>query len=115
VTIIGEANKAGISIVVFYYSPFSDKNPALVVANNYTISYNAMKFMARQAVTLGKKRVKLLLMVGDLGDPNVVEGKRGLDDIIEKYPKLFEKPVGYLPRGMQLPTCATSRRLAGQP
>ncbi|MFX8227201.1 substrate-binding domain-containing protein, partial [Acinetobacter baumannii] len=50
-------------------------------------------FMAKQAMKLGKKKVKPLIMVGDLGDPNAVERKRGFDDVIKKYPNLFEKPV----------------------
>lgn len=94
VTIIGEANKAGVPIAVFNRPPSSDKNPALVVvADNYTISYNAVDFMAKQAMKQGKKKVKPLIMVGDLGDPNAVERKRGFDDVIKKYPNLFEKPV----------------------
>jgi len=93
VTIIGEANKAGIPIGIFNRPPANNKGNALVVvANNYAISYAAMDYMAQQAKKLGRK-VTPLIMVGDLGDPNAVERKRGFDDIIKKYPDLFNKPV----------------------
>lgn len=93
VTIAAEANKAGVPIAVFNRPPANDNAKALVVvADNYTISYNAMDYMAQQAKKLGRK-VTPLIMVGNLGDPNAVERKRGFDDIIKKYPDLFNKPV----------------------
>jgi len=89
VTIALEANKAGIPIGIFNRPPANEKAKALVVvANNYAISYAAVDYMAKQAQKLGRK-VTPLIMVGDLGDPNAVERKRGFDEAVKKYPAVF--------------------------
>jgi inositol transport system substrate-binding protein len=93
VTIIGEANKAGIPIGIFNRPPADDSNPALVaVADNRSISKQAMEHMAGEAKKLGRK-VQPLIMVGDLGDPNAVERRKGFYDVIDANPDLFEKPI----------------------
>jgi ABC-type sugar transport system substrate-binding protein len=94
ITIIGEANRAGIPIGVFNRPPApGNPNPALVVvADNEAISEATVEFMAQQAMKLGHK-MHPLIMVGDLGDPNAVARKKGFDTVIARYPNLFYKPV----------------------
>ena len=91
--LIAEANKAGIPIGIFNRPPQSDEGNALtVVANNEVIAEQTVEYMAQEAKKLGRK-VKPLIMVGDLGDPNAVGRKQGFYNVIEKYPDLFETPV----------------------
>jgi inositol transport system substrate-binding protein len=71
-TIVGEANKAGVPITVFNRPPANKSNPAIViVADNEKISEQAVSYMAEQAGKLGRK-VTPRILVGDLGDSNVV-------------------------------------------
>jgi len=56
VTIVGEANKAGVPIAVFNRPPANRSNPAIViVADNERISEQAVAYMAEQAKKLGRK------------------------------------------------------------
>ena len=91
--LIAEANKADIPIGIFNRPPQSDEGNALtVVANNESIAEQTVEYMAQEAMKLGRK-VKPLIMVGDLGDPNAVGRKKGFYNVIEKYPDLFETPI----------------------
>jgi inositol transport system substrate-binding protein len=91
--LIAEANNADIPIGIFNRPPQSDEGNALVVvANNEKISEQAVEYMAQEAQKLGTK-MKPLILVGDLGDPNAVGRKDGFYNVIEKYPDLFETPI----------------------
>jgi inositol transport system substrate-binding protein len=91
--LIAEANKADIPIGIFNRPPQSDEGNALtVVANNEKIAEQTVEYMAQEAMKLNRK-MKPLIMVGDLGDPNAVGRKQGFYNVIEKYPDLFETPV----------------------
>ncbi len=93
VTIVGEANKAGIPIGVFNRPPANDSNPTLViVANNEAITQKAVEHMAAEAKKLGRK-VTPLIMVGDLGDPNAVGRRQGFYNVIEANPDLFNEVI----------------------
>ena len=93
VTIVGEANKAGIPIGVFNRPPANDSNPTLViVANNEVITQQATDYMAEEAKKLGRK-VTPLIMVGDLGDPNAVGRRQGFYNTIEANPDLFNEVI----------------------
>lgn len=94
IPIIAEANKANIPIGVFNRPPAdTNQNPALVVvANNEAIAQETVDYMAQEAQKLGRK-VTPLIMVGDLADPNAVGRKKGFDNVIAKYPDLFNTPV----------------------
>ena len=92
-TIVGEANKAGIPIGVFNRPPANDSNPTLViVANNEVITQQAVEHMAEEAKALGRK-VTPLIMVGDLGDPNAVGRRQGFYNVIEANPNLFNEVI----------------------
>lgn len=91
--LIAEANKANIPIGIFNRPPQDETGNALtVVANNKTIAEAAVDYMAQEAQKLGRK-MKPLIMVGDLGDPNAVGRKDGFYAAINKYPDLFETPI----------------------
>lgn len=93
VTIIGEANKAGIPIGIFNRPPANKSNPAIViVADNEKIAEEAVAHMAKEAGKLGRK-VTPLILVGDLGDSNAVARKQGFYNVIEKNPDLFNKVI----------------------
>jgi len=93
VTIIGEANKAGVPIGIFNRPPANRSRPALVVvADNEKISEDAVSYMAEQARKLGRK-VTPLILVGDLGDSNAVARLKGFMNVIEKNPDLFNSVV----------------------
>jgi inositol transport system substrate-binding protein len=93
VTIIGEANRAGIPIGVFNRPPADKSNPALVVvADNEAIAEEAVTYMVNAARKLNRKMTPLIL-VGDLGDQNAVERKNGFYKAINAQPDLFKKPI----------------------
>ena len=93
VTIVGEANKAGVPIAVFNRPPANRSNPAIViVADNERISEQAVAYMAEQAKKLGRK-VTPLILVGDLGDNNAVARRKGFMTVIERNPDLFNPVV----------------------
>lgn len=96
ITIIGEANKAGVPIVAFNRPPNPDNpNDAIVVvADNVTISEQAVEHLAQQAQALGlDRKVQPLIMVGALADTNAIGRREGFLNVINKYPDLFEEPI----------------------
>jgi ABC-type sugar transport system substrate-binding protein len=98
VNMIALANRAGIPIGVFNRPPAST-NPnkdIQVVADNEKIAKATVDYLAQQAqkqVGDSGRKIKPLIMVGDLGDPNAVNRKKGFDEVIAEHPELFEKPV----------------------
>lgn len=98
ITMIGLANQANVPIGVFNRPP-ADANPnknIQVVANNEAIAKSTVEYLAgeaRKEFGATGKKVKPLIMVGDLGDPNAVGRKKGFDAVIAANPDLFDKPV----------------------
>jgi len=93
VTIVGEANNAGVPIGVFNRPPANRSRPALVVvADNLKISEQAVAYMAEQARKLGRK-VTPLILVGDPGDSNAVARRQGFMNVIRKNPDLFNEVI----------------------
>jgi len=92
-TIIGEANQAGVPIGIYNRPPADKSKPALVVvADNEKIAEDAVEYMAKEAKKLNRKMTPLIL-VGDLGDQNAIGRKNGFMKVINRNPKLFEKPI----------------------
>ena len=98
VNMIALANRAEIPIGVFNRPP-ADNNPNKnieVVADNAKIAAATVDYLAEQArkqMEKTGKKVKPLIMVGDLGDSNAVNRKKGFDQVIRENPDLFTKPV----------------------
>ena len=113
VTIVGEANKAGIPIGVFNRPPADKSNPTLViVANNESATQQAVEHMALEAKKLGRK-VTPLIMVGDLGDPNAVGRRKGFFNVIEANPDLFNEAIE-VPTKWDAPTALANLEAAMQ-
>jgi inositol transport system substrate-binding protein len=98
VNMIALANRAEIPIGVFNRPPAESNTNAniQVVANNAEIARQTTEFLAQEAKKLQEetgKKVKPLIMVGDLGDSNAVNRKKGFDEVIAANPDVFEKPV----------------------
>lgn len=92
-TIIGQANRAGIPIGIFNRPPADTSKPALVVvANNEKIAEDAVEYMAAAAKKLNRKMTPLIL-VGDLGDQNSIGRRKGFMNVVERNPDLFDKPI----------------------
>jgi ABC-type sugar transport system substrate-binding protein len=92
-TIIGEANRAGIPIAVFNRPPANKSKPALVVvADNEKIAEETVRYMVQTASRLNRK-MKPLILVGDLGDQNAIARKQGFYNAIKEKPELFERPI----------------------
>mgnify|MGYP001050230732 CR=1 FL=1 len=93
VTIIGEANKAGIPIGVFNRPPANRSNPALVVvADNAKIAEQTVAYMVKTASQFNRKMTPLIL-VGDLGDQNAIERRNGFYNAVKAHPGLFKEPI----------------------
>ena len=89
--IIAEANRANIPVGIFNRPPSSQAGDALVaVADNATIAAAAVEYMVEEARKLGRK-VTPAIMVGNLGDPNAVERRRGFYQVIERHPDLWTR------------------------
>jgi inositol transport system substrate-binding protein len=98
VNMIALANRAEIPIGLFNRPP-AGTNPnknIQVVADNAKIANDTVSYLAEQVraqVERTGEKVKPLVMVGDLGDQNAVNRKKGFDQVIAENPDLFEKPV----------------------
>jgi inositol transport system substrate-binding protein len=98
INMIALANRAEIPIAVFNRPPAggnTNKNIQVVADNakiaNATVTYLAQE--ARKQFEETGRKVKPLIMVGDLGDQNAVNRKKGFDQVIAQNRDLFEKPV----------------------
>ena len=87
---IKAASAAGIPIVL-YNRPADTSNAkaAAVVADNYAITKNTVTYMAEQARATGRKH-KAMVLIGDLGDINAVERRRGFQDAVKSYGDVIE-------------------------
>ena len=97
VTIIKYANKAGIPLAVFNRPPSVQSVKAIVVvADNFSISYDAATYMFQQAKArfdaTGEK-VVAMHMIGDLGDPNAVARADGFRKVAEENADIVSKIV----------------------
>jgi ABC-type sugar transport system substrate-binding protein len=98
INMVALANRADIPIGVFNRPP-ADNNPnkdIQVVADNAKIAEATVTYLAdeaRKQFDKTHKKIKPLIMVGDLGDSNAVNRKKGFDAVIAKNPDLFTKPV----------------------
>lgn len=107
------ANEAGVPIAIFNRPPSNkDAKSLVVVANNEKIAEQAVSYMADEAKKLNKK-IKPLILVGDLGDPNAVARKKGFYNVIDANKDLFEKPIE-VPTKWDAPTALANLKSAMQ-
>nr|MBI1232718.1 substrate-binding domain-containing protein [Cytophagales bacterium] len=90
VPIIKAANRAGIPIVIYNRLPAEQAGDHVaVVADNYEISKNTVRYMGEIARASGKKH-KAMILIGDLGDINAIYRRKGFDDAIQEYADVVE-------------------------
>ena len=100
VTIVNEAQDADIPIAVFNRPPNDRSAGIIVVADNVTISEQAVEFMAQKALRqfeVTGESVTPLILVGALQDTNAIGRRDGFFNVInrynERYPGLFKDPI----------------------
>lgn len=90
IPIIKAANRANIPIAIYNRLPAKNKGTfTTVVADNYEITRSTVRFMCDQAKATGKK-YKAMILIGDLGDINAVNRRKGFNDAIAEYPEVIE-------------------------
>ena len=90
IPIIKAANRAGIPIVIYNRLPAKNKGTyTTVVADNFDITLRTVRHMCEQAKAEGKPQ-KAMILVGDLGDINAVNRRKGFKAAIAEYPGLIE-------------------------
>ena len=78
VTMIQEANQAGVPIVLYNRPPAeSSARSVTVVADNFEITKATVQYMAQQAQASGLK-YKGMILIGDLGDMNAIQRRTGI-------------------------------------
>ena len=96
-TIVGEANEAGIPIGVYNRPPKDDSRPALVVvADNKSIAMKSVEHLvsvARERFEETGEKITPLIMVGDLGDPNAVKRQEGFHEVVNANMDILNTPI----------------------
>lgn len=90
IPVIKAANRAGIPIVIYNRLPAGNQGQyTTIVADNLEISKNTVRYMADLARASGKKH-KALIVVGDLGDINAVNRRKGFHEALQEYTDAVE-------------------------
>lgn len=88
-TSVKKAQAAGIPMIMNNRPVQGDVVPALsVLSDNYAMAKDVLGWFAEKAVAEGKS-YKTILLIGNLADENAVERQKGHEEIIAKYPKVF--------------------------
>lgn len=88
--IIRAANNASIPIVLYNRSAAENAGPHVaVVADNRLITKNTVAAMLGEARKAGRK-LKGMILVGDLSDANAINRQKGFDDALAEAPELVE-------------------------
>ena len=83
VPIIKAANRAKVPIVLYNRPPAeTDADAVTIVADNFAIARETVAFLIEQAASAGGAHAAAIL-IGDLGDQNAVERRRGFDAAIK--------------------------------
>ncbi len=90
IPVIKAANRAQTPIVIYNRIPAKNQGSyTTIVADNYEISKNTVRYMCELARQSGQK-FEALIMVGDLGDINAVNRRKGFLDAVGEYPQVVE-------------------------
>jgi len=90
IPVIKAANRAGIPIAIYNRLPAENKGDYItVVADNYQISKNTVEYMAQIAKETGRKH-QAMIVIGDLGDINAVNRRKGFNEAVKNYPDVIE-------------------------
>ena len=94
--VVAAAQEADVPIATFNRPPSDMSKGIIVVADNEAVAraaVDAMVVEAQKKFAKTGKKLKPLILMGDLGDPNAVQRRAGFMNSIAKYPDLFEAPV----------------------
>lgn len=95
-TLVQLAQESDVPIATFNRPPSDTSKGIIVVADNESVARQAVEAMAAKAIgafeATGEK-IRPLILVGDLADPNAVKRREGFMNVIAKYPNIFETPV----------------------
>ncbi len=90
IPVIKAANRANVPIVIYNRIPAHNKGVyTTIVADNYDISKRTVEYMCQLVRHAGIKG-KALIMVGDLGDINAVNRRKGFMDAVAEYEDIIE-------------------------
>jgi inositol transport system substrate-binding protein len=95
-TLVALAQESDVPIATFNRPPSDLSKGIIVVADNESVARQAVEAMAAKAIgafeATGQK-LRPLVLVGDLADPNAVKRREGFMNVINKYPNIFETPI----------------------
>jgi ribose transport system substrate-binding protein len=95
-TIVQVAQEADVPIATFNRPPSDLSKGIIVVADNESVARQAVEAMTAKAIGRFEgtgEKLRPLILVGDLADPNAVKRREGFVNVINKYPDIFETPV----------------------
>jgi inositol transport system substrate-binding protein len=90
------AQEADVPIATFNRPPSDLSKGIIVVADNESVARLAVEAMAVEAEAKFKatgKKLRPLILVGDLADPNAVKRREGFMNAIKNHAAIFETPV----------------------
>ena len=94
--LVGLAQEADVPIATFNRPPSDLSKGIIVVADNESVARLAVEEMAVKAEEKFKatgKKLRPLILVGDLADPNAVKRREGFMNAIKNHAAIFETPV----------------------
>ncbi|MEQ9441392.1 MAG: sugar ABC transporter substrate-binding protein [Cyclobacteriaceae bacterium] len=90
IPVIKAANRAHIPIVIYNRLPAQNQGDYVtVVADNYEITKRTVRNMCELAKASGQT-YQAMILIGDLGDINAVNRRKGFNDAIAEYPEVIE-------------------------
>ena len=94
--VVAEAQESDVPIATFNRPPSDMSKGIIVIADNEAVARAAVDAMVAEAQkkfdATGQK-LKPLILMGDLADPNAVQRRAGFMNSIGAHPDLFEPPV----------------------
>jgi ABC-type sugar transport system substrate-binding protein len=94
--VVAAAQEEDVPIATFNRPPSDLTKGIIVVADNEAVARAAVDAMvdeAQKKFDATGRKLKPLILMGDLADPNAVQRRAGFYNAIAKKPELFEEPV----------------------
>ena len=94
--VVAEAQESDVPIATFNRPPSDMTKGIIVVADNEAVAraaVDAMVVEAQKKFDKTGKKLKPLILMGDLADPNAVQRRAGFFNSVNAHPELFETPV----------------------
>jgi inositol transport system substrate-binding protein len=90
IPMIKAANEAGIPIVLFNRpADPSEARSVAVVADNYALTFETVKYMISEARKTGRRH-KAMVLIGDLGDINAIGRRDGFEHAVKEASDVVE-------------------------